>query len=95
MNVSTFRPLAAWVRIAMSLAAVATVLLQIATFGIAPQGDEGTNAHLWQLLMAGQVPILIFYACKWLPRAPKATLGVIGVQLGAAVAAIAPVYLLG
>jgi hypothetical protein len=40
MNVSTFRPLAAWVPIAMSLAAVVTVLLQIATFGIAPQGDE-------------------------------------------------------
>jgi hypothetical protein len=95
MNVSTFRPLAAWVPIAMSLAAVATVLLQIATFGIAPQGDEGTYAHLWQLLMAGQVPILIFYVVKWLPRAPKVSLRVIGVQLGAALVAIAPVYLLG
>ena len=94
MNVSTFRPLTAWMPIAMSLAALAIVLFHIAMFGAARQSDEGTEAHIWQLLMAGQVPILIVYAVKWLPRAPKAALQVIGVQLGAAVAALAPVYLL-
>ena len=30
--------------------------------------DEGTIAHLWQLLMAGQLPVLAFFAIKWLPR---------------------------
>ena len=94
MNVSTFRPLTAWVPIAMSLAALAIVMFHIAMFGTARQSDEGTEAHLWQILMAGQIPILIVYAVKWLPRAPKAALQVIGVQLGAAVAALAPVYLL-
>jgi hypothetical protein len=78
----------------MSLAALTAVLFQIVTFGTAPQRDEGTMAHIWQLLMAGQVPILIFYAFRWLPRAPKIALQVIAVQLSAGAAAIVPVYLL-
>ena len=95
MNASKFHPLAAWVPIAMSLAALTAVLLQMVTLGTAPQSDEGTMAHIWQLLMAGQVPILIFYAFRWLPRAPKTALQVIAFQLVAALAAMAPVYLLG
>ena len=79
----------------MSLAALSTVLFHLAIFGSARQSDEGAAAHIWQLLMAGQIPILIFHAFKWLPRSPKAALPVIGVQLGAAFAALAPVYLLG
>ena len=78
----------------MSLAALAIVLFHIAMFGTARQSDEGTEAHMWQLLMAGQIPILIVHAVKWLPLGPKPALQVIGLQLGAAVAALAPVYLL-
>jgi hypothetical protein len=37
------------------------------------EADEGTLAHLWQLL-AGQIPVLAFFAIKWLPRAPTQTL---------------------
>ena len=94
MNILTSRQPSAWIPIAMSLAAVATVLYQLAIFGLARQSDEGATAHIWQLLMAGQVPIVVFYAVKWLPRTPKAALQVLGVQLGTAVAALAPVYLL-
>jgi hypothetical protein len=95
MNVSAFRPLTAWIPIAMSVAALSTVLFHLATFGTARQSDEGATAHIWQFLMAGQIPLLIFHAFKWLPRSPKAALPVIGVQLGAGFAALAPVYLLG
>ena len=95
MSVSTFKPLTAWLPIAMSLAALGTVLFQLEVFGIARQSDEGAAAHIWQLLMAGQVPILVFHAAEWLPRAPKTALQVIGVQLGAAAAALTQVYLLG
>ena len=94
MNVPSMKQPSALLPIAMSVTALAVVLGDVAIFGVVHDADEGTAAHLWQLLMAGQVPILIFYAVKWLPRTPKAALGVIGVQLGAAVAAIAPVYLL-
>lgn len=79
----------------MSMAALATVLSHIAMSGIARQADEGAAAHIWQLLMAGQVPVIGFFAFKWLPRAPKTALQVLAVQAGAAIAALAPVFLLG
>jgi hypothetical protein len=63
-------------------------------FGIAREPDEGAAPHIWQLLMTGQLPVLAFFAIKWLPRAPRQTLYVLGLQAGAVLAAIAPVYFL-
>jgi DNA-binding CsgD family transcriptional regulator len=87
-NPSAFLPLA------MSLGALATVIIYVAMFGAARQSDEGTAAHLWQILMAGQVPIIMYFAIKWLPRAPKEALLVLVLQGSAALIALAPVYLL-
>ena len=42
---------------ARSLAALADVVVSIAIFGVVHETDEGTAAHIWQLLMAGQMPI--------------------------------------
>jgi len=66
----------------------------LATNGVVHQADEGTEAHIWQLLMAGQVPIVGFFAIKWLPRAPRKTLPVLALQVGAALASMAPVFFL-
>lgn len=95
MNVSPTRQPSAFIPIAMSIAALVTVLYHIAMFGIAREPDEGAAAHFWQLLMAGQVPVVAFYAVKWLPRTPRTALQVLAVQAGAALAALAPVYWLG
>jgi hypothetical protein len=84
----------AFLPIAMSLLAVAAVLTHIALAGTAPQPDEGTAAHLWQLLMAGQLPIICFFAIRWLPQAPRYGLVILALQGAAAVSALAPVYLL-
>ena len=84
----------AFLPLAMSLLALAVVLGALAMFGVSHDRDEGAVAHIWQLLMAGQVPLLFFFAVKWLPRAPRETLKVIAVQAMAALAAMAPVYLL-
>jgi hypothetical protein len=94
MNVSPIRQPSAFIPIAMSIAALLTVLYHLAMFGIARETDEGAAAHIWQLLMAGQLPFVAFYAVKWLARAPKTALQVLAVQIGAALAALAPVYLL-
>jgi hypothetical protein len=80
--------------VAMSLAALALVLAHINLFGAARETDEGAAAHLWQLLMAGQVPIIAFFVIRWLPQAPRPALLTLGVQLTTALAAIAPVYFL-
>ena len=85
----------AFIPIAMSAAALGTVLFHIVTVGTAPQPDEGAAAHIWQLLMAGQVPAVMFYAVTSLPAAPRTALPILAVQIGAALAAVAPVYLLG
>ncbi|MGA2569566.1 MAG: hypothetical protein ABSF23_03535 [Terracidiphilus sp.] len=89
-----FRHPSAFLPVAMSLAALAVVIGRIVLFGAAHEADEGAAAHIWQLLMAGQLPVLAFFAIKWLPRAPRQALGVLALQVGAALSSVAPVYLL-
>ena len=84
----------AFLPVAMSFGALAAVLMFVALHGTAPQADEGAAAHIWQLLMAAQVPIVLFFAVKWLPRSPRQALPILGLQTGAALAAMAPVFLL-
>ena len=78
----------------MSLAAMALVIGHIATAGFARQADEGATAHLWQLLMAGQLPVIAFFAITWLPRRSREALLVLGLQAAAGVVAAAPVFFL-
>jgi hypothetical protein len=78
--------------IAMSLAALAIVIGYVVMFGTARQADEGAAAHMWQLLMAGQVPVVAFFAIKWLPSQPRQALQVLAFQFGAALAAMFPVW---
>ncbi len=84
----------AFLPLAMSFAALATVLVHLALFGTARQADEGTAAHVWQVLMAGQAPIVAFFAIRWLPQTPRQALPILALQVGAALAAMAPVFLL-
>jgi hypothetical protein len=91
----------AFLPLAMSLGALGTLFvatmygLAHGAHGLVREPDEGTAAHIWQLLMAGQLPVLLFFAIKWLPRAPRQTLYVLALQAGAVLAAMAPVYFLG
>jgi hypothetical protein len=84
----------AFLPVAMSLAALTTVLVHVARFGAAREADEGTAAHIWQLLMIAQVPIMALFAIKWLPRTPRQALYILALQAGAALAALAPVFFL-
>jgi hypothetical protein len=92
MNLSMMKHPSALLPIGMSVAALAVVLGHIAIFGAVREPDEGTAAHLWQLLMAGQVPVVVWFAAKWLPRSPAQALRVIVLQTVAILAACAPVY---
>jgi hypothetical protein len=93
MNLVTVmkRP-SAFLPVAMSFAALVLVLGNIAIFGVVHEADEGTTAHIFQLLIAGQVPIVTFFAIKWLPQTPKQALQVLALQAGAGLAALAPVF---
>lgn len=85
----------AFLPVAMSLAALSTIFVYIALHGTAPQADEGAAAHIWQLLMAAQAPIILMFAFKWVSRSPRQALPILALQISAALAAAAPVFLLG
>lgn len=89
----------AFIPLAMSLACL-TMLLGAILFGlifdrpIHRDPDEGAVAHLFQLLMTLQMPVVLFFLVKWLRRAPGPALGIFALQAGAWLAACAPVYFL-
>lgn len=92
MTAALLRRPSAVIPVVMSLAALALVLGYAAMVGTARQADEGAAAHLWQLLMAAQVPVIAFFAIRWLPTAPKQGLTVLALQVAAALAAMFPVW---
>ncbi len=94
MNVPSMKHPSAYLPVAMSLAALALVLSHAAIFGVVYEADEGAAAHIFQLLMASQLPVVAFFAIKWLPRAPRQTLQILAMQAGAALAAVASVVFL-
>jgi len=80
--------------VAMSACALAVIAVHIATSGTAPQADEGAAAHLWQLLMAGQLPIVAWFVIRWVPERGRRAITVSAIQVGAMSAAVLPVWLL-
>lgn len=73
------------------MVALAVVVIHVAIFGAAREADEGTAARIFQLLMIAQVPIIAFFAIKWLPGTPREAVRILALQFAAAFAAIAPV----
>lgn len=84
----------AFLPLAMSVAAIVVVLGDIGLSGAARHADEGAAGHIWQLMVAGQLPIVAYFAIRWLPRTPRPAFQVLALQAVAFLAAIAPVYLL-
>jgi len=94
MDFTLLKKPSAWVPVAMSVAALALVVGDLAIYGIERGGDEGAVAHTWQLLMAGQVPLIMYFAINWLRQAPRQAGLIVILQLAAGIAALAPVWLL-
>ena len=85
----------AWLPLMMSLAVAVLLLAAFFRHRLVPQPDEDAYAHLFQILMAVQLPIAGLFAIKWLPQAPRPAALVSALQLAAALAVCAPVFLLG
>ena len=82
--------------VAMSLGALAMIVWYVAAHGVVLQTDEGAQAHLWQILVAGQVPLIAFFAVTWVPRATRPALVVLALQAAAVLfLAVAPLWALG
>ena len=84
----------AYLPLALSLCALTLVLVATQLFGAGHEPNEGTPAHLFQLLMMIQAPIILFFAVRWLPRDAQQASRVLALQIAAALAALAPVYIM-
>jgi hypothetical protein len=91
-NVSPIKQPSAYLPLAMSLAALTLVLGHAVVYGIVHEADEGTAAHVWQILMAAQLPIVAYFLLKWLPRRPRESLQVLALLAGTWLANFAAVY---
>ena len=92
MNFELLKRPTAFIPIAMSATALSIVLGYAVMFGVARQADEGTAAHMWQLLIAGQVPLIAFFIFRWFRAQPKQASLVVALQIGAVLAAMFPVW---
>ena len=76
----------AYVPIIMSLAALSLLIGYVVLFGAsAPQQDEGTAAHIFQLLMGGQAIVVLLFVTRYVLQYPKLTLQVFALQIFAAI----------
>ena len=92
MNESALKHPSALLPIGMSLAAFALAVVHVVVYGAAREADEGAAAHIFQLLILAQLPLIAYFALRWLPRAPVQALWVLALQACAVIAAFAPVY---
>src|SRR6266508_1055296 len=89
---SILRQPSAYLLLALSLAALVLVLGHAAVFGVVHETDEGAAAHIWQILMAAQLPILAYFVITWLPSRPRESLLVLALLAGTWLANFAAVY---
>lgn len=76
----------------MSFAALCLVAGHVIFFGHERETDESATAHLFQLLITLQIPVIAFFALKWLRRNPKYAVGILALQALAGAVACAPVW---
>lgn len=79
--------------LACSTLAFAIVVANVA-LGVPPQADEDASAHLWQLLVGAQLPLIVLFlaTADWRRRGTPLLLAG---QLLALTAACVPVFLAG
>ena len=80
----------------MSLLALALIVEGLAQFGLHHrEADEGWQAHLFQLLIVLQVPIVLLFVATANWRQLRRTLPALGLQAAALGAALGALYISG
>jgi hypothetical protein len=92
INISLLKYPSAYLPLAMSLAALTLVLGHAAVFGIVHEADEGAAAHIWQILMAAQLPFVAYFTLRWLPKQFMESLLILALLAATWIANFAAVY---
>ena len=89
----TLRAPGAWVPLAMSGAALALLVVHLVVFEPVRRPDEGAAARAFQLLLAGQLPVIAWFALTWVSRDPRRVTAIVGLQAAAIAVALAAAWL--
>jgi len=76
----------------MSTVALLIVLVHVARSDGVREIDEGAAAHIWQLLMAAQVPLVLWYLASSLRRPYRTWVPTLALQCAMALLSCAAVY---
>jgi hypothetical protein len=79
----------------MSLLAVMICVLGWTGVVRDPPGDEGTMAHIYQLIMVGQIPVIAVFLVSMARRGFRKDLPLFGLQIALWISALAAVPILG
>ena len=83
----------AFLPLAISVAFLVKLLIGLAQGTLVRQPDEGTVAHLFQLLMPLQLIVIAWFAVSWLPKRPRSAIPLLAIQGIACAAVFAIVFL--
>jgi hypothetical protein len=78
--------------LAISVAFLVPMVVGLAQGTLVRQGDEGSAAHLFQLLMPLQLVVIAWFAASWLPKQPRSAAQVLLLQGAAFFAVLSVVY---
>jgi hypothetical protein len=92
LDLSLLKRPSAYIPMLMSLAGLALIFGHVSLAGNVRQEDEGAAAYIWQLLMAGQLPFLAWFAIQWLPRRFREALPVLVLLAGLGLANLVTLY---
>jgi hypothetical protein len=72
----------AWLPMVMSLAALVLIAGVVAFVGVTDPGtrDEGPAARIFQLLMLAQAALIVLFAVRWVPVAPRPAIAIVALQ---------------
>lgn len=82
----------AFLPLAMSATVLAFIIAQLLQSGTVRASDENAGAHLFQILTPLQLPIIAFFALRWLPQRRDPALKVLALQCTAVLAIFAIVF---
>jgi hypothetical protein len=83
---------AGFLPVTISAAFLIPMLVGITEGTLVRQPDEGTAAHLFQLLMPLQLVVIAWFAASWLPKLPRPAAQVLFLQVTGFLAVLAIVY---
>jgi len=92
MNVKLLKKPSALLPFVLSFAALALSLVHTAMYGSGDEVADVFSNQLFKFLLIAQIPVIVFFAIKWLPQAPGDTLRVLAMQFGAALVTIVLVF---